>query len=170
METVQTSVNIITLYPCWSEERWREGMNEWTEEEEKEVKPIQLCDVSVVCINLHTFFEHKKTFFILSAAACEISSRVAFAVDVKTQSKKNFFETRVNVRNEMRRKKMLENIRRGRGFLCFSFISHATTSTPHVFRCIRAKHNFTQKRFASLSSTLSLVRSLARKLHVFTKH
>lgn len=47
METVQTSVNIITLYPCW---------------EKKEEKPIQLCDVlAVVCIAYKIYiFEHKK--------------------------------------------------------------------------------------------------------------
>lgn len=81
METVQTSVNIITLYPCWKT-KTRRG-----EQEQQEGKPIQLCDVSVVCVAYIHFSNIRK---VLSLRDSFSSSRVALS-DVKTHSK--FFET-----------------------------------------------------------------------------
>lgn len=81
METVQTSVNIITLYPCWKT-KTRRG-----EQEQQEGKPIQLCDVSVVCVAYIHFSNIRE---LLSLRDSFSSSRVALS-DVKTHSK--FFET-----------------------------------------------------------------------------
>lgn len=114
METVQTSVNIITLYPV----RGRRRKSQFN------------CVMFCCCLyNLHTF----------SNIRCIKKVQIRWMqYTLKT------FSDRVSVFGWQRKKLPGENIRRGRGFLCFfHFTCRATTSTPHVFVVFGAKHNFT---------------------------
>lgn len=123
METVQTSVNIIT--------RWKKSVEN---EEGKGKQPIQLCDVSVVCITYIHFSNIRKL-------------RQDSENTLKKFSKPAFVVTE--------RKKALrwENIRRGRGFHVFlSF--HMLPHLRHMFFVVFAR-NITFE-FALLAARLSL--------------
>lgn len=124
-------VNIKTL--------WKLFKHQWTsllfipvgEEDEKKNQFNCVMFSAVVCI-AYINFSNIRNFF-----SRFFTSHVGWE-ERRTQSK--FFETSARVCEWMTARKKYTT---WAWFSCFSsLLASATTATPHVFRCIRAKHNF----------------------------